>query len=238
MSSDLRIQFAAAPAALRLARRDGDASGRRRSPRRTPSEGGPSAAPAHAVAPSPAGAPATPKAASTSNAAAPAPRPAPAAVDAPPPAWALQLDRFDRVMTRLEAEAARLPSSVAEALVALEPDLVRLALAAASRVLRRRFDEGAEELGRLVADALHRITRGIERTEPVKVLVHPDDREALAAAVGERKAVEFLADEDRAAGTVEVRCGLRRIGLDVAREIDRLADRLLGDGGRDEPSDG
>ncbi len=236
MSSDLRIVFTAAPAALRLSGRGDGPGPRRPRPRReanrpagaTPSETGASAA-AGAKASKPRAASGAADGGETTTAATP--------TDTPPPAWALQLDRFDRVMTRLEAEATRLPSSVAEALQAMEPDLVRLALAAASQVLRRRFDEGEEELSRLVSDALGRITRGIEKRETVRVLVAAEDLEALSAAVGDRAGVEFEADEGRPAGTVEVRCGLRRIGVDVAREIDRLADRLLGDGGREERTD-
>lgn len=230
MSSDLRIQFTAAPAALRIGDRvRGAAERAARRPRRQND--------------APAGQESEERAAPAPKEADPAPRgvvPDEAPKDGPPPGWALQVDRFDRIMTRLEAEATRLPKSVGEAITALEPDLIRLALAAASRVLRRKIEEGDEggaELARLIGEAIQRITRGIEATEPVRVLVHPGDHEALSAAVGARANVDFTPDTDRAPGTVEVRCGMRRISVDVVREIDRLADRLLGDGGRDEGSD-
>lgn len=237
LSSELRVQFVSAPRAIRLRGGADHPGGRRRA-----SGSGDDAKPreegcAVAAVPRPTegavdGEKAPPPGSTTPG------TPAAAAVTGldgrgeTPPAWVLDADRLDRVLTVIESEARAIPDRVGEALAAVEPELVRLALAAASAVLRRRFDDGADEMTRLVRDAIQRIIVGIDKPDVVQVAVHPDELDAIAAGAADaaREGVAFLAEPTQAPGTVSVRSGLRRIGIDITREIDRLTDRILGDG--------
>ena len=237
MSSDLRVLFTLPPTGVRIEDRSFRGGSRRR-----PEEARDGAEERSDSAPSPSGAEdsgdeggAAREDAAGADASPEEPSAAPVAPrEGPPPAWKLQMERLDRILLALEEAVSRMEERLRVELSEIEPQIVRLAVAAAEAVLLRELsDQGRGGLERLVRAAVERVGRGLKDGVAVEVRLHPDDLDGLKERFGREPGAvraRLRGDADVPPGRAEVRAELRRIWIDARAELGRIADLLLGEG--------
>lgn len=236
MSTELRVTFVEPPRQVRLTRPESDRDQGRR-------QGGAGSEPATAAAdgatataapsPPPAEVRTAPEPPPPSDVAARAAAAAAMATAAVPDAAEREAERkrLASVLARLEDEAQRMAERLELDLRSLEGDLVRLALAAAERVVGSALSSGAVDLAALIGAAIGRVAGNIHKKAQIQVRVAPGDRdliqERLQGAVVDAQRVTLEADPRLLPCTAVVHCELRTVKLDVAEELARLRDSLL-----------
>ncbi len=233
MSADLRVRFVVPPSAIRLHERLEDPRRQKRKGAARASTDESTSSDEPPVPPTPEGAPPAPE---------PVAPPAPAAAQPPPgptekptPDWAHQQRRFDELVRRVDAAVDRLGERIESELRKLSDEIVGLAVEMAERVVGAAVAEGRVDLAGAVEEAIGRVCEGLRGRKDVVVRVAPDDFETLKRVLAERldepERFRFLEDASLAPGTCELECEMRRVHVDLLREIERLRHHVgMGEG--------
>ncbi len=117
---------------------------------------------------------------------------------------------------------------------ALEPQLVSLAVGIVKKLLGHARANGGFDPSELVQDALRRVTEGLREPRPVIVRAPAATIALLSRGIAASETADpgprtqFIADASLAPGTCEVDCDMRRVRIDLDRELARIERALAG----------
>ncbi|MFH0945501.1 MAG: FliH/SctL family protein [Planctomycetota bacterium] len=160
-----------------------------------------------------------------------------ARIDTPAPDWAVAVGRFEELMKRIESEATNLERRFAEEVRGLEPQLVRLALAATRKVVGKASEENGVDLASLIRDGLAKVSCGVLEKKRLVVRIGSDHEAVVREVLAERQdqGARIRIEVDRALKpfACEIHCDMRQVNIDLERELQRITSALLGGGQND-----
>jgi len=138
-------------------------------------------------------------------------------------------DRFGDLLRGVGGELGRLRSRYAAAIAGVEPQLVRLAFAAAEKVLRRQIVAGEVDFRPLLAEGIRKLSEGLPEPENLRLRISPEDRRALETHLASLEGNGLVVEEDPslARGRCTLLADVRSVAIDLERELERLAEVLL-----------
>jgi flagellar biosynthesis/type III secretory pathway protein FliH len=137
--------------------------------------------------------------------------------------------RFGELMRGVGLELDRLRARYAAAIAGVEPQLVRLALAAAEKVLRRPLLAGEIDLRPLLAEGIRKLSEGLPEPANLRLRLSPADRRALEPHLASLGTDRIVLEEDSALprGRCTLLADVRSVAIDLEREFERLAELIL-----------
>lgn len=132
----------------------------------------------------------------------------------------------------LDDMVSHLRSPLSEMDDVLESQLVRMVLSLVGRLFRRQIDLDPDAIKGLVRDAVRMLPAA---TDPVEILVHPEDVERLKAIVADDTNTDAAArwslikDPSITPGGCRVTCNRSHVDATVEARIEAIANSLVGD---------
>lgn len=146
---------------------------------------------------------------------------------------AIDRDRkFDASVAAISVLARDVRAELEAELIAVEPELAKLAFRVAERALRRSLVADPMLLAPAIEDAMKRLRAGLDEPSLVTLVVGADAAERFTAAFSADSGapVRVVTDAAFEPGRFEVRCDIRRVRHSVSRELETVATLLSTEG--------